>query len=350
LKNPEIDIEDRIKYINYINNSGESLLNLINDIIDLAKIESDQITITKEAVNIESVLNEMQDIYRDELGRRNKDNVTLLSERKSEETIGNIVTDYFRFRQILSNLIMNAIKFTTSGTIKFGYTIKGNFAQFYVSDTGFGIPDDKLKLIFERFIQLESNNINNLTGTGLGLAISKRLTELLGGEIGVESEVGKGSTFYFTLPIKENTHEPKKQGIVKTSPLPGEKDWIGKKILVAEDEEINFFFLKEALRKYELDIIWARNGKEAIELFSKHIDIELVLMDIKMPILDGYQALEGIKKIRAIPVISQTAYAMAGEKDQMIRAGFDACLTKPININHLITTMNKYFSLVAKNA
>jgi two-component system, sensor histidine kinase len=345
LKNPELDYEDQIKYINYINNSGESLLNLINDIIEFAKLESDHIKIIKETVNVQNVFKEMLDTYRSEIYRREKSEIEIIIDKEESKDSILIYTDYYRFKQILSNLIMNAIKFTLKGQIKIGYSVKENQIEFYVSDSGIGIPEEKINKIFERFIQLESNPNNNLSGTGLGLAISKRLVELLGGEISVSSQEGVGSIFTFFLPYKANIQSDSLSSKNNTLFQSDDIDLKGRKVIVAEDEEINFFFLKEALRKSEMEILWAHNGLEAIKLFKENMDITLVLMDIKMPIMDGYEAMAEIKKIRPIPVIAQTAYAMAGEKEQMLKAGFDFCLTKPLNIQLLLSTISKFISV-----
>lgn len=346
LKDPDLGYDDRIKFIQYINNSGELLLNLINDVIDLAKIEADQIKISKEEVRVADVLKEMADIYSEELRRKQKKDVSMTLDISENLYNAVVTTDHFRFRQILSNLISNAIKFTPKGYIHLGFSFERDFVNVYVTDTGLGIPKEKINLIFDRFVQLQSNAEINHTGIGLGLAISKRLAELLGGTITVESVETKGSTFCLSLPAKSKVN---RQQLIR---VPVENtaeaiEWAGKKILVVEDEEINYYFLKEALRKFKVDLIWAHNGQEAVDIFDNDEGIELVLMDIKMPIMDGYQAMSYIKAKSGVPVIAQTAYAMAGEKEQMVKAGFDACVTKPINISLLLSTMGKFLNATA---
>lgn len=343
LKDPDLGYDDRIKFIQYINNSGELLLNLINDVIDLAKIEADLIKISKEEVRVADVLKEMADLYSEELRRKQKNEVAMTLDIDDNLHNAVITTDHFRFRQILSNLISNAIKFTSQGFIHLGFSFEKDCINVYVTDTGWGIPKEKINLIFDRFVQLQNNTESNHTGIGLGLAISQKLAHLLGGTITVESIENSGSTFCLSLPAKSKVN---RQQLIKI-PVENSADaieWTGKKILVAEDEEINFYFLKEALRKFKVDLIWAHNGQEAVDLFDHEEGIELVLMDIKMPIKDGYQAMSYIKGKSGVPVIAQTAYAMAGDKEQMIKAGFDACVTKPININLLVSTMSKYLN------
>jgi len=252
-----------------------------------------------------------------------------------------IRTDPFRFRQIFANLLGNAYKFTEEGFIEFGYSIKeNNILQFYVRDTGIGIPQDKLKIIFERFGQVDDSYTKNTRGAGLGLSITQRLVELLGGEISVDSKVGMGSIFYFTLPY-EKIFVPVKE---IPSQIPEPKiDWSEKTILIAEDEEDNFMLLEELLSDTKAHILHATTGKEAVEIVKK-TQIHLVLMDINMPEMDGYEATRLIKKMnKNIPVVAQTAYAMSGEREKSSQAGCDNYITKPININELLSTISKFF-------
>ena len=345
LKSDDIDQEKKLKYISYINNAGESLLSLINDVIDFAKIEADQLKINLEMVVVWDVINELFDIYTEELQRRGKNEISLHIDRPLQNINAIMHTDPYRFRQILSNLLMNAIKYTVKGKIVLGYHFDiPETVTFFVKDTGIGISEDKINLIFDRFVQIEDNPNDTIVGTGLGLTISSKLTELLRGKIWAESQIDVGSVFYVSIPFsgtndsKTIDKEIKLQLSTDTQIISS----LQKKILIAEDEEINFFFLKEALRNSQVTILWGKNGKEAVEIFEQNDDIALILMDIKMPVMDGYQAMARIKKMRQVPVIAQTAYAMAGERERIINAGFDEYLTKPIKIELLRSLLLKY--------
>ncbi|MFC2111383.1 ATP-binding protein [Bacteroidota bacterium] len=254
-----------------------------------------------------------------------------------------ILTDEFRLRQVLLNLIGNARKFTKEGFIEFGCNLFNEDLLFYVKDTGIGIPEENKKLIFQRFRQADGSHTRKYGGTGLGLSISKSIIELLGGKIWVDAEVNVGSTFYFTIPKKEvETKETEEGGKPEAQ---SSYDWKNKKILIVEDNLTNYELIKELLLKTKAIIIKASNGKEAIEIFKKRGDIDLVLMDINMPIVNGYEATKTIKKInKKTPVISITAYAMADEKEKSIKAGCDDYISKPIKSELLFTKINNFLS------
>lgn len=258
----------------------------------------------------------------------------------SDETFS-IVTDPYRLKQIFNNLISNAIKFTDQGFIEFGYEIKdSNKLIFYVKDTGTGMPKEKVNIIFERFGQIEDSSNKNQSGTGLGLAISKKIVELLGGEMFVETEESKGSKFYFTLPYKEQNI---RKAVVDKSTDGSDDSKIlnDVNVLVAEDEEMNFFFLEEVLISFGAKVLWAKNGEEAVE-YVKSDDIKVILMDIKMPKIDGYEATKIVKEIdQDIIVIAQTAYAMADEKEKSFEKGCDYYLTKPIDLKDFKNVLKK---------
>lgn len=252
-----------------------------------------------------------------------------------------INVDATRLRQVLTNLIGNAVKFTTNGYVEFGYYLKHNYLEFFVKDTGIGIPIDKKEKVFDRFYQIENPNKELLTrGTGLGLAISKALVNLMGGNIWVESEEFVGSTFFFTIPYLPSHKVEKPENVNPT----GYKDiFSGKTVLIAEDIESNFMFLNFALNITGINILWSKNGREAIEAFKNNPAIDLILMDINMPILDGYEATRKIKQINQnIPIIAQTAYAMESDKEKVLEAGCDDYLSKPIKIGNLVDMINKY--------
>ncbi|MCF8368504.1 MAG: response regulator [Bacteroidales bacterium] len=340
LKDKNLSDEDKNVYIEYITTGGKTLLNLINDIIDISKIESGQVNIAKEPCNVEVLFTELYYTFNEIIKKKGKSDIELrIANTDYNQLILN--ADPYRLKQILSNLIGNAIKFTMDGFIEFGYSID-NTSQvtFFVKDTGIGIPEDKQHVIFQRFRQVEESYTRNFEGTGLGLSISQKLTHLMKGKMWVESASGEGSTFYFTLPL-DVAEESKKS----LTPKDMNYDEVlnGKSILVVEDEDSNFLLIETMLSRDGLNITRAVNGNLAVDMFRNnghHFDV--VLMDIKIPGLNGYEATAEIKKIKAnVPIIAQTAYAMSGEKEKCLEAGCDDYIAKPYNRKELLEILHK---------
>lgn len=342
LHDPELTEEKKSEFLEHIGTAGETLLRLIDDIIDIAKIESRQIKIHITPTNISRLI---RDIYRvfTELSKKNQYSSAFFLKLNDQHDLI-INTDSLRLKQILSNLIDNAFKYTKDGIVEFGLNELDDGLEFYVKDTGIGIPKDKQEKIFERFSQLEYSLDRKFGGTGLGLAISKNLTELLGGKISVDSEPENGSTFYVRIPVKEiRKVAVSKETLLFGSTLkPKEFNWESKTILIAEDEELNYKVLNTCLAKTRVRLIRAHDGESAIKIFQQE-KIDLVLMDIQMPFMDGYKATTEIKKINNnTPVIAQTSFVMANEKEKCMVAGCDDYITKPLDMNDLLTKINKY--------
>jgi len=247
-----------------------------------------------------------------------------------------IESDRQRILQVFNNLLSNALKFTKSGQITIGYRVLDRFMiQFYVKDTGIGIQKEKQDIIFNRFQQLNLVRNTKSKGTGLGLTISKNIINLLGGELSVQSVFGKGTTFSFTIPYKSEDNNLELLKAKKS--IPTFLDWSDKVILLVEDEESNYFFIKEVLRKTKVQLIWVENGLEAIELLKSKQQVDLILMDIQMPVMDGYEAFNKIKDLGFnMPIIAQTAYAMVDEKEKIQKMGFENYISKPLQINLLL--------------
>ncbi|MBR4266170.1 MAG: response regulator [Bacteroidales bacterium] len=329
------------KYLEFIINSGKSLLNLINDIIDISKIEAGQLKVKKRKVNLNPIMNEIYLSHYQINDMKNKP-FELRMKRAVDSEDFNIETDPFRFKQILNNLIGNAMKFTEKGYIEFGY--KFNTPEqllFYVKDTGCGMPQDKLDVIFKRFGQIEQKDDKNQSGTGLGLTISKKLAELLGGEMWVESVENEGSVFYFTLPYDPELNTADEYG---ASQAEGNNDSLeGSTILVAEDEDMNIAYMQEVLADTKATVLWAKNGEEAVKITKENPSIDLILMDIKMPVMNGYDATKHIREFnKDVIIIAQTAYALTGEKEKTIAAGCNYYITKPIEIQILMNTLQGF--------
>lgn len=346
LTDPELREEEKNEFISYINSSSKSLINIIDDIIDIAKIEAGQISITNKEFNIVKMLNEIGTHLLNEAKRADKSNIRIQSETSLDSNRLMIYTDPLRLKQILNNLLINALKFTDKGEIKFGFTIEksqeGDYLKFFVKDTGIGIPETKKEAIFERFNKLNTNKDRIYGGTGLGLTISKNLVKILGGSIYVESEFGVGSTFYFTIPLHQK-RDMKTEPNTSTKKQAISGDWHNYEILVAEDEETNFQFIKAALKRTKVKLSWVTDGKKAVDAISGH-DYDLILMDIKMPEMNGLEATQAIREFnKDIPIIAQTAYALSGEREKCYSAGCSDYLTKPIKAKDLIKTIEKNF-------
>lgn len=332
LRFTDLDAETRNQYIEIINVNIQQLLTVIDDIIDISKIESGQITLAKEKVCINKIIDSIIDKYTNLASEKN---LQLILEHNIDEEIYTD-TDGSRLKQILSCLLNNALKFTQEGTITVSWNLKNDFIEFKVADTGIGIHKEHFKLIFERFKQVETGMSRNYGGTGLGLALSKTLVDKLGGKIWVESEPGKGSHFYFTVPYIGNK-EDEIQPVQPSSAGMNKYDWRNKTILVAEDEEYNYFYVYELLNRTNVKLLRARDGAEAIDICKKNPNIDLALMDIKMRDIDGYEATKIIKSFRpSLPIIAQTAYAMADDRQKALKAGFDDYISKPIKKENLL--------------
>jgi len=338
LERDNIDESKRKDYVDIINTNSQELLSIINDIIDISKIESG---LTKVHANIFCLNSLIENIYKTHLNTATSKGIELLMRKGLPNSRSTIESDEQKVKQILNNLIVNALKYTHKGKIEIGYAIKKNSIEFIVSDTGIGISSKDHKLIFDRFQQVEDATSDSRRGTGLGLPISKAFAELLGGKMWLESEFGKGSTFYFTIPYAP-VEKPLEEDDNNTVVLP---NWPNKTILIVEDDKSNLQFLNEILSSSNAKLLTAVDGEDALNIFGKTPNIDLILMDIKLPKINGIDVTKAIRrKNKTIPIIAQTAYAFESDREAALNAGCNAFLSKPIEKDLLIETINRIFS------
>jgi len=330
--------------------------NIINDIVDISKIESHQMEVSISETNINEKIEYLHTFFKPEMDKKS---IEFSFKNGLPEKRASIMTDSEKIYAILTNLVKNAIKFCDKGTIEIGYDLvetptlvetqcltslqKPTMSlQFYVKDTGIGIPKDRQEAIFDRFIQVDLVDKMARQGAGLGLSISKAYVEMLGGKIWVESEVGKGSTFYFTLPYQTELEEAENTNIVSVE----EAETLLRKlkILIAEDDEVSEMLLETDVEKYSHKVFKAKTGFEAIEVCQSNPDIDLVLMDIRMPGMDGYEATRQIRQFnKDVVIIAQTAYALVGDREKALKVGCSDYISKPIRKDKLAEVMKKYF-------
>ena len=332
LNKPELSEEKRKSFVSIIQNSSKQLISIVSDILTISSIETKQEKVCINKVCINNIIVDLLAIFKQQAINQN---ISLYAKQQLNDKQSEIYTDKTKITQILTNLLVNALKFTHEGFIEFGYNLKEYELEFYVKDSGIGIKPEFHEKIFERFRQADKS-INKLYGgTGLGLAISKSFTDLLGGKIWVKSELEKGSTFYFTIPYKPVNEIDK-----ITTPTKQNENF--RTVLVAEDEEYNFLFIEELLIDMDLKLIHAKDGKETVEICKANPKIDLVLMDIKMPIMSGHEAAKLIKKFRPdLAIIAQSAYGLEQEIEKYGEI-FDDYVTKPIDEDDLKQKLMKY--------
>jgi signal transduction histidine kinase len=344
LKNPEISGHEQQMYLSLIEKSGARMLNIINDIVDISKIEAGLMKLNLRELNINEQFEYVYSFFKREVEAKGI-TFALKNFLPSNESV--IYTDREKTYAILTNLVKNAIKYTVAGTIEFGCLKKEDFLEFYVKDTGIGIPEDRQQAIFERFIQADIADKMARQGAGLGLSISKAYIEMLGGKIWVESQLGTGSAFYFTLPynaIQENTvahenNQAKKAGKIVTSGISGLK------ILIAEDDETSQMLLTIVSKTLGTNILTVKSGADAIATCQENPDIDLILMDIQMPEMNGYEATQRIRQFnKEVVIIAQTAYGLSGDREKAIESGCNDYIAKPINNAELLALIGKHFN------
>lgn len=330
------DEETRKQYADIIKSSCNQLLSIINDVVDISKIETNQVVISERQFNLYQLLNSIQ-LFFIPLAEPKTLKVKL-----NAENIKNIdiKTDEVKLNQIISNLVNNALKFTSVGYVEIGCNEKDEFLEFYVKDTGIGIDPKDFDLIFERFRQVDMSNTRNFGGTGLGLSISKAYVDVLGGKIWLNSEVGKGTTFFFTIPYKPVVV---KKVVEQVGTFNKDTSLRNVNILVAEDEDVNFLYIDLVLKSLGVNVIRAENGKKAVDIMNTNPNINIILMDIKMPEMSGIEATQIIRSNNSsIPIIATTAYALEGDKEKLLSTGCNDYISKPIRSSDLITIVKKY--------
>jgi len=339
LKEKDITIEDQHEFINIIKESGNRMLNIINDIIDISKIESGIMKVNVTETNINDQIEYIYTFFKPEVKDKG---MQLLYNIDLPSKDATIKTDKEKIFAILINLVKNAIKYSEKGSIEFGYIKKGDFLEFYVKDTGIGISKGMHKAVFDRFIQAEFVDHQAIQGAGLGLSISKAYVGMLGGEIWVESEAGIGSTFYFTTPynfVSNNIIDVKDAFI----PVKVDNNIKKLKILIAEDDPTSEKLITRMVLKYCKEDLHARTGKEAVEICRNNRDLDFVLMDIQMPDMNGYEATRQIRQFnKDVIIIAQTAFGLSGDKEKSIAAGCNDYLSKPIDKDSLLELVKKY--------
>jgi CheY-like chemotaxis protein len=338
------DQETKKEYVNIIKKQGNDLLNLIDDIAEIAKFETGELAITKTPCNLNAILKELLQSFEHQKSQMNKNQLNLMLKLPEQNEIITY-TDEGRLQQVLSNLLNNAIKFTETGSVEFGYTVtEDTKAEFYVKDTGPGLTKEEQRYIFNRFRQIDEANIKKYEGSGLGLTVSRAIVKLLGGKIWVISEPDKGSVFYFTIPLEKIPDENLTENMPVENKNTGIYNWRDKVVLIVEDEEVNYKFLEAVIIGTEAKVLYAKTGHQAIDLCKSINKIDLILMDIKMPEMDGYKTTREIRKFNAnVPIIAQTAYALESDREKCLDAGCNELITKPINIADLLNMINSYF-------
>ncbi len=340
LKEPNISSDDQQDFIHTIQNSGARMLNTINSIVDMAKIESGLVAVDIKETDINEKMEFTHKFFKPEAEIKGLQ-LVLKNGLQLKEAI--IKTDNEKIYGILTNLVRNAIKFTFEGSIEFGYEKKGEYLEFFVKDSGVGISQRQHQMIFERFRQGSEEHNRGYEGSGLGLSISKSYIEMLGGRIWVESEEGRGSTFYFTIPYNAVLEE-KTEAINSDSLENKEVQIKNLKILIVEDDEISYSLLSRTLQKISKEFLHAITGVEAVEACRNNPDLDLVLMDIRMPKMNGLEATQQIRQFnKDVIIIAQTAYAFSGDSEKAIEAGCNDYISKPINRTLLYDLMKKHF-------
>lgn len=339
----ETSKEDVLEYNEIIKSSSDHLLSIVENLIDISMIQSNQLKAYKQNLKLKTVLQELDDLMRVKQNKLQKKHVEfhlLVPDEYKEQTLN---TDKIKLNKILKSLIDNAFNYTNEGYINYGYTMyhaEGKpVIKFFVEDTGIGIHEDNQTNIFELFRQVDGSLSRTHEGLGTGLSIAKKLTNLLGGNIWVNSILGQGSTFFFTIPFEET-----QEIIVEPEPFKTNEDALkGKFILLVEDDESNFEYFKYFFERYDIQYIWARNGEMAVNFCKEHPNLDLVLMDINLPVLNGYEASKQIKLIcPKLPILAQSAYADDYDKSKLLEAGFKDYLTKPITVETLLEALKSY--------
>lgn len=337
LQVPDMENEIRKNYIDIIQKSGERLLKTINDIIEISKIESKQIAVQYSEVNIAEVMNHYLNFFKYQSEEKG---LSLKLSGQIEGETANIETDKQKLDSILTNLINNAIKFTDKGSVEFGNYLEGNRLVFYVKDTGIGIPADLHEAIFDRFVQADMSNARQYEGSGLGLSIVKAYLELLNGKIWLESEPGKGTIFFFSIPYKP----VKKQSVtVVAKEETGYEIEKAVTILIAEDDEYSSLYFEKILNGPAIKLLHSSHWKNTIRLIKENPDVSLILMDIKMSEMDGLECTRQIRQFnKTVPIIAQTAYSLPGDKEKAIESGCNDYITKPVRKDELLSLIKKY--------
>jgi len=345
LKDPELSSEKRGSYVNIIEKSGKQMLHTIDQLMDISRIESNLAEVTFSEVHVNEQIDSLFSFF---LPEAKSIGLDLEQSKALSDDEAIIETDKEKLYAVLMNLIKNALKYTERGSVSFGYESTGDTLIFYVKDTGIGIDKDKIVAVFDRFVQGDHSLSRTVEGVGLGLSIVKAYTDMLGGKIRVESEKNKGSKFFVELPYSNTIakiDDEEKQEKQEEQPVKNEELLLhDKTVLVAEDDELGRLYLKQLLDGKCKKVFYAENGKKAVDIYAENEGIDLVLMDIKMPVMDGYSATIKIRSMdHNAVIIAQTAYALSGDREKAIAAGCDEYLTKPLAQETLISAIEKYF-------
>jgi PAS domain S-box-containing protein len=337
LKEPDLTGDQQSQYIDLIQKGGARMLNIINDIIDISRIESNLVNLSTSETDINKSIEYIHAFFKLETDQKQ---IKLDYKAPLPTGEANVIIDREKIYAILTNLVKNAIKFTKKGSIEIGYTKKEDYLIFYVKDTGIGIHKDRQEPIFERFIQADIEGKNAYQGAGLGLSISKAYVEMMNGKLWVESEFGKGSTFYFTIPyiVKVNGKQDDNISITDVDDIIKSL-----KVLIVEDDKVSMDLLKIIMEESHT-LYTASNGAEAVKICKDNSDIDLILMDVRMPIMDGFEATKEIRLFnKDVVIIAQTAYGLAGDRKIAIEAGCNNYVSKPIVKNILFSKIRECF-------
>jgi len=340
LQKSDLSDQDQKMYLAIIKKSGERMLNIINNIVDISKIEAGQMDVVLKETEINELVQYIYTFFKPECVKKG---LTLISHPQYPNQDIVVISDREKLYAIFTNLVKNAIKYSDSGTIEFGYVRKSENIEFFVHDTGIGIPADRQEAIFERFIQADIEDTRAFQGAGLGLAISKAYVEMLGGKLWVQSSINHGSSFFFTIPCQQ----PHAETVSTSDAFDGTDIKLPQKtlsVLIAEDDKASLHLLEIAMKPFSRKILAAGNGNQAVELCKQNPDLDLLLLDIQMPGLNGFETVKLIREFNSqLVIIAQTAHALTGVKERVLDAGFTDYITKPINNSELLKMLQKYF-------
>jgi CheY-like chemotaxis protein len=343
------DITNEVKeeYIEHINHNSEKLLQIIGDIIDLSRLESSQIEITYEEASVNNIINEIVEEAR-KIVKRNEKSIIIIANNLLEDNGDLIFTDRVWLKRVLNHLMDNAVKFTLEGSVRLTYAKENDNLVFRIRDTGIGINKENLDHIFEEFRQEMDGHHRPFEGLGVGLTLAKEVVERMGGKIYVQSEKGEGSEFSFSIPYRPAGGSTRiKSKLASSDPLNLPLNWSKRKCLLVDDNKDVLLYLNRVLLDTGINILSARSGSEALEIVRKVPDLDVVLLDMQMPGMNGIETTKEIRRIRRdIPIIAQTAFIFEDDKDIILEAGCDACLIKPIRKDHLLTVMSSFIKSV----